>query len=130
MAEENPISDLSAILAGERVEVSFLNGARRFIFVRALPASLVLTDYMALLAESEAAMLARVCSPLAGEPELPKGWIDALTDESHEALVDLAERLNFARGARQAERQAKRMKGLKAIETKALSVLGISPKQP
>lgn len=127
---DQPIADLSNVLAGERAEAVFLDGSKRFVFVRAMPASLLITDYMMLIAESESAMLARVCLPLPGEAELPTGWINALADESHELLVDTAERLNFDRGARQAERQAKRMKGLKAVETKAIDLLRTSPRQP
>lgn len=121
MSAQTPASDLSAILAGERVEVVFLDDSRRVVFVRALPARTLLTDYLSVL-DAESVMLEKVCVAIPGET-LPAGWIDALSDASHAALVEKAEQLNFARASAQAERQARRMAGLKAVETHIASLL-------
>jgi hypothetical protein len=100
-----PVSRMATILAGAIVPVLLLDGSRLEVFVRQMPARFLIEKYMQyILNGREWEILEKVCKNVSGQPELEEGWVDALTDESHVALLQKAKELNFMRAAEQVAR--------------------------
>src|SRR4051794_22577531 len=111
-----PVSPTTLLFAGESLSVKFNDGSTASIRVRALPAR-HLHEYLDLRdVGRESELLAKVvqrsatAAPADAPAEFP-GWapadsafIDNLSDESHVALLDLADKLNRFRAISQAER--------------------------
>jgi hypothetical protein len=117
----SPLSSSTLLFAGESLPITLVDGTSLSVRVRALPAR-HLNGYLDLRdvgreADLLAAVVQRPCAPptaaeKADNPDLFPGWapadaafVDNLSDESHAALIELADKLNFSRAVCQAERQ-------------------------
>jgi hypothetical protein len=116
-----PVSPLATIQAGQAIEARLLDGAVLAIWVRQMPARHLLTKYLA-LSDDEAELLDGVCTHIVGQPELPAGWVDQLTDDSHAKLVETAHELNFSRAAKQVERGMQFRRRLQPLEDQTKSL--------
>ena len=109
------------IFAGESWPVTLIDGKQFLVFVRELPARyhpLVFrhADNLASLVElctytkaiagesAPAPLFAEVVAPTGYWP-VPAGWADNVKPESHHALYDLAQKLNFTSAAATGKRQ-------------------------
>jgi hypothetical protein len=118
MKPEAPLPSSTLLFAGESLGVTLIDGTSVSVRVRALPAR-HLNGYLDLRdVGREADLLAAVVqrpgdaaaevqpgSGFAGWQPVDGAFIDSLSDESHAALVQLADKLNFSRAVCQAERQ-------------------------
>lgn len=104
MPAPTTLSPLAHVFAGEEVEAQLLDGQILTVRVRALPARKHL-DYL-VVANLEAQALELCCTHAPGQPELPEGWVDALTDESHLLLSAKVKELNFTRATATLQRSA------------------------
>lgn len=99
-----PTETIETLAGGKTVRAHLTNGTTEAVFVKQLPIR-KLPDYLA-KQDDEAGLIELAC-------EKPAGWVDNLTVESHEALIEAVEAMNnvpfFAwlrRKVRRAERLA------------------------
>ncbi len=122
---------LSTIMAGESVEATLLDGTKLAVFARQMPARVLLSGYMAnLLIGDEGKLLDSCCKAPVGCAPLPEGWVDALTDESHLAIVDKLKQLNFTRAVSQTKRLAATAQELQPLESELKPLPTSSRMQP
>jgi hypothetical protein len=126
MSQPNPIA---TIMGGETVEATLINGSRLAVFARQMPVRTLLTGFFMRL-ENEAEMLDQCCRAPVGCHPLPEGWVDALTDASHLALVEKLKQLNFQRAVGQIERLTALRAQLQPVETRMRSLPTSSPTPP
>lgn len=108
-------SPLAIVFSGEEVEARLADGTILTVRVRALPARRHI-EYIN-VAHREAEALELVCTHVPGQPELPAGWVDALSDESHALLATKVKELNFTRATATFQRSAEVAQTLKKIES-------------
>lgn len=91
------------------------------IWIRQIPTRHLITKVI-YFEDDEAALLEECCTHMRGEPNLPKDWVDRLTDESHLELVEKVRGLNFSRAeaAIKRIREAQRRLAPYAPPTKSL----------
>lgn len=92
----------STIFSGRDFPAVLQDGTKLNVFVRQLPARHHI-EFISIMGD-EAKMLEFTCKHAVGEPELGEGWVDALSDASHEELVKIAKELNFSRAIATADR--------------------------
>lgn len=128
MSDKPALSPLVTVLAGQKLTAQLHGGHSLEVFVRQMPARFIVTRYLAFIGQ-EAEMLEHICQSPAGSPDLPTGWVDALTPESHLALVEAAHAVNFKLAVAQFERETAAMKEVAPISQQVRSLLSSLPAQ-